>query len=78
MNGITETCLNERQRKPNSSCEMLSIKYKTKMKERRKLRLRIAECPSNKQQSQHHMGNTVPESVSLTFSVCRLSSDSHH
>ena len=45
MDGVTEKCLNERQRKPNSSCEMLSIKYKTKMKVRRKLRLRIANCP---------------------------------
>ena len=31
MDGITEKCLNERQRKPNSSCQMLSIKYETKM-----------------------------------------------
>lgn len=45
MNGITEKCLNERQRKPNSSCQMLSIKYETKMKIGRKLRIRIADCP---------------------------------
>ena len=44
MDGITEKCLNERQRKPSSSCQMLSIKYETKMKIGRKLKIRISDC----------------------------------
>lgn len=45
MDAITEKCLNERQRKQDSSCQMFSIKYETKMKRGRKLRVRITGCP---------------------------------